>query len=264
MTFTAVDQTRESFEAIPAMQAVVEGVIDQLHERGSFGKGAERGRIAALETGQHDPAWSRNLGRTVDVRGRGPDVSYGSLQRVVNDLPDDGLRPEYSDQIDRFILEADWPRYRNDGYCIEINDRQFIGQQSPPPRNKSCAKRALARARRRGKKQSAPVTLDHRRVDDQILMAVRGDRPVQTPLEQGKCLVARERLERRCAIEMEYRFWADPATNSPSALDRQVEIGEGIGRDDLMRGVVEIDAPLDDLEGGSNRGNDWSDTDPET
>jgi hypothetical protein len=63
---------------------------------------------------------------------------------------------------------------------------------------------------------------------------------------------------------MEYRFWADPATNSPSALDRQVEIGEGIGRDDLMRGVVEIDAPLDDLEGGSNRGNDWSDTDPET
>ena len=101
-------------------------------------------------------------------------------------------------------------------------------------------------------------------MNDQELVTVRRDCPVQTPFEQGEGLKCRKGLEWLDAVETEHGLRPNPSTNSPCTLDRQVEIGKRVRANDLVRRIVDANACVYHLERGSDRGNDRTDADPQT
>jgi hypothetical protein len=113
-----------------------------------------------------------------------------------------------------------------EGTILQIDQSQFIRQQSPAIACERRAQGALARAWRSWENEGTSVPLENRSVQDQVLMRMTRHAPVQSPLEHGNRLIGRERLERNPVVVLEQDLRPPPATQSPGRRDADVEIDE--------------------------------------
>ena len=114
-----------------------------------------------------------------------------------------------------------------------------------PRCDKAGAQGTLARPRRRGKDNRAPLFLDDGGVDDQILVGVGRHAPVQSPFEHGKCLLGRQGIERQFAVEIEQRLWPQPSPDVGWWTNSHMEIRELLRLRETVIGVMECDAFAD-------------------
>ena len=178
---------------------------------------------AGMREGRSSPAPRRSAARrTLDAGGRTCATEPFSVSCTTGLIG--RIRPELGHHGDRCILQADRPRERHDVAAIATSIIVSSSDSRRQPRATSAgAERALARARWRRQDQRAAATLDHGGVDDQVLVAMRGNAPVQSPLEQRERLACRERLERRIGVEAKQRLRPDPSPKSAHSGRRRRE-----------------------------------------
>ena len=93
-------------------------------------------------------------------------------------------------------------------------------------------------------------------MNNQELMAVAGDAPVESPFEHGKPLISRQRREGRFAIDVEDHLRRDPATQTLRPFDADAEVRKARPILDGVVRVVKRDAVNHGVQAGANAGDD--------
>lgn len=78
-------------------------------------------------------------------------------------------------------------------------------------------------------------------MNNQILMGVAGNAPVQAPFQDRKALIARKGRERRLSIEVEKNLRPNPAAQVRRARNIDMKVGEVMIRRNGMSGVHDFD-----------------------
>ena len=77
---------------------------------------------------------------------------------------------------------------------------------------------------------------------------MRGDAPVESPLEERERLIRREWIERRTGIETEISLRSDPSPEAADRVDADVKIRKVVFGDDFVLGVMKRDRGCDRFE----------------
>src|SRR5688572_28158693 len=151
----------------------------------------------------------------------------------VSDRSFDGIgrnRAEYSiwskplDHIDGFVLKTHRTSERDNRATVSCDQGQFVGKQSPPSADQSGAKRALTGARWRGQDRCPPAALDRRCMNDQVLISLGVDAPIQTTLEHSMNLVQRHWSGWPIAIDLHGYVLTKAAAPASRFLESNVKI----------------------------------------
>ena len=179
-----------------------------------------------------------------------------SLHRFPNNWTKLGLRRERANDLDRLVLQADRSRQRDDVAVLRIEQRQLVRQQTPAAERKRSAQGALARPGRGRQEQGFAASLEDGRVNNQELMAVAGDAPVESPLEHRKPLISRQRRKARFVVDAEYHLRGDPLAQTLRSIDADAEVCKACDILDGVVRVVERDAVGHGVQAGANAGDD--------
>ena len=95
-------------------------------------------------------------------------------------------------------------------------------------------------------------------MNNEVLMAVAGDAPVESPFEHGKPLISRQRREGRFAIDVEDHLRRDPPSETLWPFDADVEVREASAILGSVVCIVERNAVRDGVQAGANAGDDGS------
>lgn len=69
------------------------------------------------------------------------------------------------------------------------------------------------------------VPLDHGGMNDQVMLGLAGDAPVQAPFKHGKCLAGGQGRKGRMAIRDEVHLRPEPATQAARRRELDMEVG---------------------------------------
>ena len=226
----AVDQVGHHLEAALAVNVVVERLLGQVQAGAGLAHRREHGGRRRDIAGEDDPPRYGGLVHPPDAIVGRADQRDGAFCRVVNRGRHHGVGPVGADDVDRRVLEVDRPRHAVDRARDEVDQRQFVGQEPPAAADEPGAQRALARAGWRREDRCPPAFFDHGGVDDQELVRVRCDAPVEAPLQHRVRLAKRQRPERGPIVEVEEDLRSDPAPQASRGGDADVEVGEIVRR----------------------------------
>ena len=181
-----------------------------------------------------------------------------SLHRFPNNWTKLGLRRERANDLDRLVFQTDRSRQRDDVAVLRIEQRQLVRQQTPAAERKRSAQGALARPGRGRQEQGFAAALEDSRGNNEVLMAVAGDAPVESPFEHRKPLISRQRRKARFAVDAEHHLLSDPPTQTLRSIDADAEVCKAC---DILDGVVRVmerDAVNHGVQAGANAGDDGS------
>jgi len=77
-------------------------------------------------------------------------------------------------------------------------------------------------------------------VDDQVLVAMGGDAPVEAPFEERKRVRGRQRSKRGVAFEAKHRLAPDVPAKAGRRRDDDLEIGERVVVERLVARVMDL------------------------
>src|SRR5258705_3201501 len=130
-------------------------------------------------------------------------VGDRALDGIVHRRAERRIGSKPPDRIDRRVFQADRTRQWDDVTGGKLEQCELVGHQPPATGDQSGTQGALARSGWPRKYERGAVSLYRRRMNNQILVAVAADAPVESPFQHRERLVGRKWQKRSRAIELE-------------------------------------------------------------
>ena len=249
VTLASVEEATEPLEAPSSQDRIVEAARGDSQEGTSFWNGLQCPPHVGRIGWEDDPRRSSLLGSTHDSLRRWAHEGDRPLSRVGRFRSDGCSGNVVTDDVDGLPFEAQRAREWRQLAISKIHQDEFVAEQSPSPMGQRSAQGSLARARRGRQDDGAPATFKSPRVNDQKLVGVVRNAPVETPLEKRHRHPDRERFEGRPVVEEEQRLLTPPTAEPPRRSDPDMEIRETARVLDRVIGVQKGKA-VDDVSNG--------------